>query len=147
MAVKDGHPLNPRVGEVHDTVDGTAVWNIHSIQPRRMCERGAVFCIGQEVDLVYVERMYFPSSVDNTPMLISTYASACHRTCIRRKLSAIDVEAVLVLREGDNEVRCNLLQQLNVDRLVKWQPVNDIIHLLRRGIRAEMHHNGNPPIC
>jgi hypothetical protein len=33
MAMKDGHAFDHGVGEVHDDVDGTAVRNIHGIQP------------------------------------------------------------------------------------------------------------------
>src|ERR1700752_532545 len=55
-------------------------------------------------------------------MLISADASACHRFCIHRKLLAIDVEAVLVLREDNGKARLTLLQTLQVDRLVDWWP-------------------------
>src|SRR5271169_5776802 len=103
MTMKYRHTLNDGVGKVQDDINGAAIRNVHGIQPRRVWERGAIFCISQEVDLVYVERMQFGGQVDNTPMLISTYASGYHRTRIHSELAAIDVEAVLVLREGDNE--------------------------------------------
>jgi hypothetical protein len=74
-----------------------------------MRERDTVFRISNEVDLVYAERMRFGGLADNAPMLISAYASACRRTCSGLKLAAMDVEAVLVSREPDNEVRCTLL--------------------------------------
>ena len=103
--MKNRHTLDDRIGEVQDDVNGAAVRNIHRIQPLRVRERDAVFCIGQEVNLVYVERMEFGCLVDNTPMLISADASACDWSCIRRKLPPVDVETVLVLSERDNEVR------------------------------------------
>src|SRR5207248_10730442 len=57
MAMKYGHAPDDWVGEVKDDVHGAAKRNIDRIQPRRMGEWHAVFCIGQEVDLVKVERM------------------------------------------------------------------------------------------
>src|SRR6266446_3828758 len=73
-------------------------------------------------------------------MLISADASACHRTCIRLKLAAVDIEAALVFREGDNEVRCTLLQRLNVDRLVKRRAIINSTHLLRWSNRTGLHY-------
>src|SRR5260370_13324570 len=78
-------------------------------------------------------------------MLISTYASACHRSCIRRKLAAIDVEAVLVLREGDNEVRCSLLQRLNVDRLVERRGADPNKAVLRAPVFNSVQPKHPPP--
>ena len=69
--MKYRHTLDDGVGKVQDDVQGAAIRNIHGIQPRRMRERNAVLCIGQEVDLVYVEWMEFGSSIHDTPMLIS----------------------------------------------------------------------------
>src|ERR1700732_748466 len=117
MAMKHRHALDNRIGEVQDHVHRATVWNIYGIQPRWMLKGDAVFCISQEVHLMYVERMQFGGSIDNAPMLISTYANAGHRTCVGRKLAAIDVEAVFVLGEGYDEVRCNFLQRLWVDQL------------------------------
>src|ERR1039457_1454744 len=57
MTMKYRHTFDNRVGEVQDDIHGAANRDIHSIQPRRMLEWSTVLCIGQEVDLVYVERM------------------------------------------------------------------------------------------
>src|SRR5580693_8516295 len=132
MTMKNGHTLNDGVGKVQDDIDGATVGNVHGVQPRGVRERDAIFCISQEVDLVYVERMQFGGQVDNTPMLISTYTGGCHRTCIHSELAPIDVEAVLVLRKGDNEVRCSLRQRLNINRLEPRRPVIASVHLLSR---------------
>src|ERR1700730_1394333 len=72
-------------------------------------------------------------------MLISTYPSACHGPVIRRKLAAINIEAFLVLGEGDNEVRGALLQRRNVDLLVKGRALVDSMHLLRPWMRTGLH--------
>src|SRR6202008_55390 len=113
------HTLDDGVGEVEDDVNGAAVRDIHGIQPCWLGEWRAILCISQKVNLVNVERMQFGSFVDNTPMLIRTDTSACHRRCIRRKFAPVNVEAVLVFGESNNEIRCSLLQGLDVD----W-PVN-----------------------
>ena len=131
MTMEHRHALDGGVSKIQDDIDRTVIRNIHGIQPRRMRERNAVLCIGQEVDLVYVEWMEFGSSIHDTPMLINTYANACHRTCVGRELASIDVKTVLVLREGDNEVRCSLLQRLNVYRLVERRAVIGGMHLRR----------------
>src|SRR5258706_9528129 len=132
MAVKYRHAPDDRVGKVEDDVNGTAIRNIHGIQPGRMRERYAVFRIGQEMNLVYVERMKFTCLVDNTPMPISTDASARHRTRNRRILPAINIETVFVFCEGNGEVRWGLLQSLNVDRLVAGWANGDRAHLPKR---------------
>jgi hypothetical protein len=49
--MKYRHTLDDGVSKVQDDVHGAAIQNIHGIQPRRMRERDAVLCIGQEVDL------------------------------------------------------------------------------------------------
>ena len=99
-----------------------------------MSERHSVFCISQEMDLVYVKRMQFPSLVENAPVLISADTSARHRTGVGRKLAAIDVEAVLVLRKRDSKLRHCPLQRLNVDALVDCRAVIDCMQLLPRGM-------------
>ena len=132
MTMEYGHAFDDWVCKIQDDINGAAIRNIHGIKPRRMRERGTVLCVSQEVDLVYVERMEFSSLVDNSPMLISTYANARHRTCIRRELAAIDVEAVFVFCEGDSEVRCGLLEWLNVEQLVEGRAVANGAHSLRR---------------
>jgi len=48
------------------------------------------------VDLVYMERMQCGSVVDDTLMVRSAYAGACHWTCSGPKFAAMDVEADLV---------------------------------------------------
>ena len=55
--MKYRHTLNNGVGKVQDDIDRAAILNVHGIQPHRVKERDAIFCIRQEVDLVYVERM------------------------------------------------------------------------------------------
>src|SRR5882762_184768 len=72
-------------------------------------------------------------------MLVSTYVSAGHRTCIHLKLAAVDVEAVLVLREDDDEVRGNLFQRLDLDRLIDRRASIAVMHLVRRRIRPGLH--------
>src|SRR6266481_5705654 len=114
MAMKHRHALDDWVGEVHDDVNGSAKRNVHGIQPCRMRKRNAILRVGEEVRLVYVERMQFGSPIDNTPMLISTYAHACHWTLIHRKLAAVDVKGILVLGEDGSEARSNLLERLNL---------------------------------
>ena len=58
-------------------------------------------------------------------MLIRPDTSACHRTRIRRKFAAVDVEAILVLCEDYSEVGFSFLQRLYVDRPIKWWSVMD----------------------
>src|SRR2546426_4949311 len=72
-------------------------------------------------------------------MLISADGSACHGSCIRRKLASIDVETVLVLSECDNEVRCTLLQRPNVDWLVTRRAAIDSVRLSRRRFWTGLH--------
>ena len=52
MTMKYRHPFDHGVGGVEDDSHAAANRNIHSIQPRRMCQRNSVFCVGEEVDLV-----------------------------------------------------------------------------------------------
>src|SRR5260221_3661094 len=130
------------VSEIQDDIYIAVIRNIYSIQPLGMLERDSVFCIGQEVDLVYVKRMEFSALVDDPPMLIRTHASGCHRTRVRLKFAAIDIKAVLVLSERDGEIRRPFLQRLHVDWLVKWRTVINGMRLLRRWISI-----GVDPIC
>ena len=51
MAVKDGHALDHRIGEIHDHVNRAAVGDIHGVQPQWVCNRLVVFGVGQEMDL------------------------------------------------------------------------------------------------
>src|SRR5882724_1791222 len=121
MAVEHRHALDDWVGEIQHDVDRAVKWNIHGIQPCWMRKRRTVFSVSQKVHLVNVEGMQLGRLVDNPPALIGTHADAGHWISIGRELMVIDVEAVLVLGEGDNEVRCETLQRLDVDRLVDWR--------------------------
>src|SRR2546427_7644574 len=80
-------------------------------------------------------------------MLIRTYASACHRRCIRRKLAAIDVEALLIFGKGDSKLRCRLLQRLNVYWLGDRRPVIDSTRPLRSFERNGLTPTWARPIC
>src|ERR1700674_1206385 len=128
MTMEYRHAFDNGVGEIQDYINRTAIRNIHSIQPCRVCECDAVFCVGKEVNLVNVERMQFASLVDNAPMLISAHANGCHWTSIWRLLLPVDIEAVLVFGEGDKKFRRTLLQRFDVDKLVKrWAIVNRVL--------------------
>src|SRR6267154_2127248 len=132
MTMKYRHALDDRVGEVQDDINRAAIRNIHRIKPRGIDKLCAIFCIGKKMDLVYVERMQLSSLINNSPMLVSAYTSAGHRTRIRRKLAAIDVKPVLVLRESDRKVRHRSLQRLNVDEFIKRRAVRHSMHLFGR---------------
>src|SRR2546429_1027171 len=80
-------------------------------------------------------------------MLISTDASARHGRCIRRKLAAIDVETVLVLRKSDRKLRCRLLQRLNVYWLVDGRAVIDSTRPLRSYVRNGLTRTWLRHIC
>src|ERR1700675_2588990 len=96
MTMEYRHALDDRISEVQDDIRGAAIRNIHGIKPHGMRERDPILGVGQEMDLVYVEGMEFGGRVENTPMLISTYANASHRTRLRRGLAAVDDKAVFV---------------------------------------------------
>ena len=59
--MKYGHALDDRRVEVQDDIHRAAIRNIDRIRPRRTRERDAVFRIGEEMGLVYVERVQFGS--------------------------------------------------------------------------------------
>src|SRR5260370_807362 len=80
MAMKDGHAFDHGVGEVHDDIDGTAVRDIHGIQPQWVADRPAVFGVGQEMNLMYMHGMQFPRGIDDFPMLIGSDLCAHHRS-------------------------------------------------------------------
>ncbi len=105
MAMKDGHALDHGVGEVHDDVDGTAVRNIHGIQPQWVADRQAIFGVGQEMNLMYMHGMQFPCGIDDFPMLICSDPCAHHRSGIERELFSVDVKTFLVFRECHDESR------------------------------------------
>ena len=90
-------------GEVQDHINGAAIRNIHGIGPIGMRERHAIFCVGQKVHLVCGKDAvrWF---VENSQMLIDTYAALVIGLASGAYL-AIDVEAILVLREDDSEFR------------------------------------------
>ena len=79
-----------------------------------------------------VERMQLGSGVDNTPMLIAADLGGRHGCRIRRKLAAVDVEAVLVLGKGNHEVWCGFLQRLNINWLINRRTVVNSVLLLRQ---------------
>src|SRR5207247_6904960 len=56
MTMEYRHALDDGVGEVQNHINGAAIRNIHGIQPRRMRERHAIFCISQEMYLVYASQ-------------------------------------------------------------------------------------------
>src|SRR6266576_532766 len=109
MAMKDRHTPDDGGGEVQNDIHGTAIRNINRVQPRWHGEWRAVLCIGQEVNLVNVKRMQFAGVVDDTPMLVCTNTSGCHRTRVGRVLLAVDVETVLVLGKVHHKLRCSSL--------------------------------------
>src|ERR1700733_7546124 len=125
MTVKHRHAFDDGVGEVQNDIHGTGIRNIPRIQPLRMREGHTILRIGQKMHLVYVERMQLGGSIEDSPMLISTYAGAGYWTCVRRVLAAVDVEAILVLGEDDGEARRSLLQRLYVDRLIQRRTLID----------------------
>src|SRR5271154_1017463 len=59
MAVKDGHALDHRVGEIHDYVNRAAVGNVYSVQPEWVGNWLVVFGVREEMNLVDVHRMQF----------------------------------------------------------------------------------------
>ena len=61
MTMKYGYALDDRRGEVQDDIHRAAIRNVDRSQPRRTRERDAVFRIGEEMGLVYVERVQFGS--------------------------------------------------------------------------------------
>src|ERR1700722_11388484 len=138
MTVEYRYSLDDRVGKVQDDVDGGGNRNVHRIQPGGIGEWRAILCIGQEVNLMNVERMELGSCVDDTPMLIGTDGSCGHRRCIHGKFAAVDVEAVLVLCECDGEVWRGLLQRFNVDWFVNRRAVVDSVSLISPDVRTEL---------
>jgi hypothetical protein len=92
MAVKDGHAPDYGVGEVHNDVDGTAVWNIHCVQPRRFGNWLAVFGVRQEMHLMNVQGMQFLCRIDNLPMLKRAAAAMAMAASIREMHARRDME-------------------------------------------------------
>src|SRR5260370_33547925 len=96
MAMKDGHAPNDRVGEVHNDVDGAAVWNIHGVQPQRIGNWSVVLRVRQEMHLMDMHGMQFSSGIDNLPMLIRADLCAYHSSAIGRELFPVDAKSGLV---------------------------------------------------
>src|SRR5215469_5647925 len=118
MTMEDGHSSDDGVSEVQKYVNGAAVRDVYGVQPRWMGQGHTVFSVCQEMNLVYVKGMEFSSFVHHQPMLIGPDTDIHHRSRIRRKLLAVDVEAVLVLREDDLKARRSFLQSLKINRFV-----------------------------
>src|ERR1700739_818144 len=59
MAMEHRHTPDDWVGKVQDDVHGSAIRNIHSVQPRWMGQRRTILRVSQEVNLMDVERMQF----------------------------------------------------------------------------------------
>ena len=117
MTVKDGHAPDYRVGEVHNDVDRTAVWNIHGVQPYGAGNRLVVFRISQEVDLMDVHGMQFAGSINDSPMLKRPDLCSHHRSGVTREFFSIDVETPLVFRECNDESRRRLFFSSQVQSL------------------------------
>src|ERR1700692_1856992 len=117
MAVKDGHSSDYRVGEVHNDVDGGTVWNVHGVQPQRVGNWLIVFGVRQEMDLMDVHGMQFPTSIDDPPVLISPHLCSHHRIRVRREFLSVDVKTLLVFREYHDESRWCLLFRRQVQGL------------------------------
>src|SRR5579864_2127661 len=115
MAMKHRHTPDDWIGKVQDDIHGASIRNIHSVQPCWIGQWRTILLVSQEVNLVDVEWMELGRCIDNTPMLIRTDSNARHRTRIRRKFATVDIEAILVLCESNNEIRRRFLQRLNVD--------------------------------
>src|SRR6266849_11006444 len=105
MAVKDRHASDYGVGEIHNDVDRTAVWNIHGVQPQRIGNWSVVLGVSQEMHLMDVHGMQLSSSIDNPPMLICPDLCAHHGSGVRREYFSVDVKALLVFRERHDESR------------------------------------------
>src|SRR5437899_7103317 len=109
MAMKYRHTSDDGVSEVQNDIHGTAIRNINRVQPSWHGEGRTVLCVGQEVNLVNVKRMQLGRVVDDTPMLIRTHTSGCHRTRVGRVFLLVDVETVLVLGKVHNKLRRSFL--------------------------------------
>src|SRR5579864_3183557 len=147
MAMEHRHTPDNWVGEVQDDIHGAAIRNIHSVQPGWIGQRRTILRISQEVNLVDVERMQFGRCIDNTPMLKRTDTNACHRTRTRRKLAAVDIEAVLVLCKSDYEIRRRFLERLNIDGFINRRTMVDGMRVPRKWVRFELIGPWRHKIC
>src|SRR5579883_2422654 len=61
--------------------------------------------IEEEMHLVYMERMNFMGPTNDAPMMIPARPNTRHGRIVGTEPFAVDIEALLVLCEGDSEIR------------------------------------------
>src|SRR3954471_1926037 len=119
MTMENRHSFDDGVGEVHDDIDRAAEWNIDRVEPCRIGKRRAVLGVSEKMRLVYMKGMQLCTLVDDAPVLVSAGVHRSQGSCVGRILLAIDVEAVLVLSEGDDEIGSRGLGSCEVQWLVQ----------------------------
>src|SRR2546429_468436 len=69
MKVKERHPANEGISEIHHKITRTAIGDIHGIEPYWIFHRFIIDGIRQEVNLMNVKRMHFFGWIQHAPML------------------------------------------------------------------------------
>ena len=103
--MEDRHPTDAGIGEVHDEIDGAADRHVHRVEPHGVGATRSVFRVREEVRLVNVKRMDLARLVDDAPVLVSADGDAHERRRCRGKCAVVDVKALRVLGERDDELR------------------------------------------
>src|SRR2546426_7898400 len=105
MAMEKRHAANDRISKIHHQIYRAAVGNVHGIEPYRIFHRLSVDGVCEEVNLVNVKRMHLSSWVHYAPVMQRTDIYCQHGAGIHFEFLAINVEALFVFSERDNELR------------------------------------------
>src|SRR6202011_4138197 len=105
MTMKERHAANDWISKIHHQIHRAAVGDIHGIDPYWIFHWIFADGIYQKVDLMYVKRMHLFGRVHYAPVLQRTGIHRQHGAGIHFEFLAIYIEALLVLSEGDNELR------------------------------------------
>lgn len=117
VAVEQGHAFDYGIGEVHDYVDRSAGGNVDRVHPNGVIETHAVLGVDEEVGLVDVHGVEFAGIIENAPVLVGADVHGGHGRGIGRIFLTVDVEAVFVFSEDDDEIGFVFFEGLQIDLL------------------------------
>src|SRR5665213_2232732 len=107
--MKDRHAFDHGVCEIHNYIYRAANRHVHGVQPEEVIYWAAICAVSQKMNLMNMHGVNFACMVDNLPVLISADTHGGHRTCGGFVFPAVDVESILILREGSYEIWLRVL--------------------------------------
>ena len=113
MAVEERNSSDNRIGKVHHQIDISLNRYIDRIQPLRAFEPNSVLGVDEKVYLMDMEGMDLKCLIGHPPVIKFPDRDGRHRRVRRAVFSTIDIKALFVFGEMNNEVRSTILYPRN----------------------------------